>query len=69
MVPSQIPEIKNSYSLLILTGDHEVSEDQKAAAAEADGTVGGSQWRQEEETAGQFTYTQHRRSFQHSIHC
>lgn len=53
---------------LKLTCDQEVGEDQEAAAAEADGTVGGSERGQEEETAGQFTNTQHRRSFQHTIH-
>lgn len=53
---------------MILTCDQEVCEGQKAAAAEADGTVGGSQPGQEEETAGQFTNTQHHRSFQHTVH-
>lgn len=52
----------------ILTCDQEVGEDQEAAAAEADQTAGGSQRGQEEETAGQFTHTQHHRSFQHTIH-
>lgn len=54
--------------VLMLTCDDEVGEDQEAAAAEADGTVGRSQRRQEEETEGQFTNTQHCRSLQHTIH-
>lgn len=54
--------------VLNLTCEQEVGEDQEAAAAETDGTVGGSQGGQEEKTAGQFTYTQHHRSLQHTIH-
>lgn len=54
--------------VLIVTCDQEVSEDQEAAAAEADRTVAGSLRGQEEKTAQQLTHTQHRCSLQHTIH-
>lgn len=60
--------LRSPDHVLILTCDQEVGEDQEAAAAEAHRTVGGSQRGQEEETAGQFTNTQNRRSFQYTIH-
>ena len=51
-----------------LTCDGEVGEDEEAAAAEADGTVRGSQRRQEQEAVGQFTNTQRCGSFHHTFH-
>lgn len=51
-----------------LTCHKEVGEDQDAAAAEADQTVGGHQNRQGEETKGHFTYTQRCRCSQHTVH-
>lgn len=54
--------------VLIVTCDQEVSEDQEAAAAEADRTVAGGLRGQEEKTAQQLTHTQHRCSLQHTSH-
>lgn len=51
-----------------LTCDQEVCEDQQAATAEADRTVGRRQGGQEEKAAGQFTGAQQQSSVQHTIH-
>lgn len=53
---------------LILTCDKEVGEDQEAAAAETDRTVGAGQRGQEDKIANQFGCTQRGCSLQHATH-
>lgn len=59
---------KSAFLLWRLTCEGEVSEDQQAAAAEADGTARCGQPRQQEEAEGQFTRAQRRCSLQHTFH-
>lgn len=61
-------DLRTRWRHVLLTCDDKVGEQQQAAAAEADGAVQRSQWRQADKTEGQFTDTQHCCSLQHPIH-